>query len=197
MTWSKPLIMLLIVTVLGGACATTVDVGNGVRRQGDNIFIYEGPEIEAVVGTYQADRALGENWLVLTIQLRATPGVGVVTVERSAISARTPDGRFLELLSQDDFRASYGEIRSRARRAELSAPTKDPWDRGISRCDRWLFAAPTDGFATDELHLDSFEYCWGPLIFRVPRGIQPGRWHLVVELEESTADIPFEVEVQN
>jgi len=195
MTQSKTLMMLLIVALLGGACTTSVEVADGVRQRGDNIFIYEGPEIEAVVGTYQADRSLGENWLVLTIQLRATPGVGVVTVERSAISARTPDGRHLALLSQDDFRTNYGEIRSRARRAELSAPTNDPWDRGISRCDRWLFAAPTAGFSTDELHLDSFEYCWGPLIFHAPRGIQPGRWHLIVELEESTADIPFEVEV--
>lgn len=186
---------LLSAVLVGGACTTGVEVADGVLQRGDNIFIYEGPEIEAVVGTYQADRALGEEWMVLTIQLRAAPGVGVVSFERSAISLRTPDGRHLPLLSREDFRSNYGEIRSGARRAELAAPTHDSWDRGISRCDRWLFVAPTDGFATDELHLDSFEYCWGPLVFRVPRGIQPGRWRLVVELEESTADIPFEVQV--
>jgi len=37
--------------------------------------------------------------------------------------------------------------------------------------------------------------CWGPLVFQVPGGVQPGRWRLVIELEESTADIPFELEV--
>ncbi len=195
MNRSRLAAVLFSVVLLGGACTTGVEVGNGVLQHGDNIFIYEGPEIEAVVGTYQADRALGEEWMVLTLQLRATPGVGVVSVERSAISLRTPDGRHSPLLSRDDFRANYGEIRSGARRAELAAPTRDPWDRGITRCDRWLFAPPMEGFATDELHLDSFEYCWGPLVFKVPRGIQPGRWRLVIELQESTADIPFEVQV--
>ncbi len=51
------------------------------------------------------------------------------------------------------------------------------------------------GFAQDEIAINPFEECWGPLVFNVTGGVQPGRWRLVIELEESTADIPFHLEV--
>jgi len=185
---------IILLAVATGGCTTSVNVADGVRQSGTGLFIYEGPEVEAVVRTDQANRDLGEDWLLLALQIRATSGVGVVNIERSAISVRTPDGRRLPLISQDDFRKNYNELHARARRAQLSAPPKAPWDNGLRRCDRWLFVAPTEGFATDKLHLDSFEYCYGPLVFSVPGGIQPGRWRLIIELEESRVDIPFEVE---
>jgi hypothetical protein len=31
----------------------------------------------------------------------------------------------------------------------------------------------------------------------VPGGVQPGRWRLVIELEESRADIPFIIEIED
>jgi len=185
---------IVLVALATGGCTTSVDVADGVRQTGDDLFIYEGPEVEAVVRTSQADRDLGEDWLLLAIQIRATPGVGIVAIERTAIAVRTPDGRRLPLISQEEFRKKYSELHARTRRAQLSAPPKAPWENGLRRCDRWLFVAPTDGFATDELHLDSFEYCYGPLVFMVPGGIQPGRWRLIIELEESRVDIPFEIE---
>jgi hypothetical protein len=185
--------VILFALAIGG-CTASVDIADGLRQSGDDLFLYEGPEIEAVVRTGQADRDLGENWLLLALQIRATPGVGIVTIDRSAISVRMPDGRQLPLISQEEFRKNYGDLHARARRAQLSAPPKAPWDNGLRRCDRWLFVAPAEGFATDELHLDSFEYCYGPLVFMVPGGIQPGRWRLIIELEESRLDIPFEVE---
>ena len=43
--------------------------------------------------------------------------------------------------------------------------------------------------------LSTFEERWGPLVFHVSGGIQPGRWRLVIELEESAPDIPFELEL--
>lgn len=32
------------------------------------------------------------------------------------------------------------------------------------------------------------------MVFAVPNGVQPGRWRLIIDLEESRADIPFELE---
>jgi hypothetical protein len=52
------------------------------------------------------------------------------------------------------------------------------------------------GFAQDEIAISTFEECWGPLVFKVTGGVQPGRWRLVIELEESTADIPFELTLE-
>ena len=191
--WFAPTILLLALTVV--ACSTTVDVAPGVRQRGEGVFIYQGPEVEAIVRTHQAERDLAQEWLVLALQIRATSGVGIVSIERSAISVRTPDGRRLPLISQDDFRTHYGEFYVSVRRALLATPPEAPWDRSLRRCDSWFLVPPTTGFATDEVFLDSFEYCFGPLVFRVSGGIQPGRWRLVIDLEESRVDVPFEVEV--
>ena len=176
------------------ACATTVDVTEGVRRRGDHLFLYDGPELIATIGTHQSSTALGENWLVLGAQLRAASQTGVQTVSRDAISVRTPDGRRLPLISQREFLESFREFHARVRRAEFNIPATLTYEQDYRFCDRWFFAEIGEGFAVEELHVSSFEVCSGPLVFHVPRGVQPGRWRLVIELEESTADIPFEVD---
>lgn len=179
------------------ACTSTVDLGGGVSRRGDHVFYYDGPEMLATVGTHQADSALGEDWLILAAHFRAASRTGLLTIPRDSVALRTPDGRRLPLLTQKEFIAAFGKIRFRLRQTQFSTPSSrtypgDP--ENIRVCDRWFFAEPTSGFATDELRVTSFELCSGPLVFRVPGGIQPGRWHLLIDLEESTADIPFEVD---
>jgi hypothetical protein len=47
----------------------------------------------------------------------------------------------------------------------------------------------------DEIPINSAQICSGPLAFKVPGGIQPGRWRLIIELQESRADIPFTLEL--
>jgi hypothetical protein len=185
---------VLVLTLTG--CTTAVDIGNGVSRHGDHVYYYDGPEMLATVGTHQADSALGEEWLILAAHFRAASRTGILTIPRDSVALRTPDGRRLPLLTQKQFIAVYGKIRFRLRQAQYSTPSSrtypgDP--EAIRVCDRWFFAEPTAGFTTDELRVNSFELCSGPLVFSVPGGIQPGRWRLLIDLEESTADIPFEV----
>lgn len=188
-------ICAVVLLLAVSSCSTAVDMGGGVSRRGDHLFFSKGPELDATVSTYLVDQALGEKWIVLAASFKATGGV--LTIHRDAVALRTPDGRLLPLLSQEEFRAVYGEIRFRVRRTQLSAASSrayagDP--ESIRVCDRWFFAEPAAGFATDEVRVTNFDICSGPLVFSVPGGIQPGRWRLVIDLEESTADIPFEVD---
>ena len=104
--------------------------------------------------------------------------------------------------------------------AEVGEKVHHVYDPRLTRIDDELFvvcAADTDadcrlltarvhgdferfelvGFGRDEMPISSFQVCAGPLVFRVPGGIQPGRWRLVIELEESKADIPFEIEIED
>jgi len=50
-----------------------------------------------------------------------------------------------------------------------------------------------EGLASDEVPVNTFQLCSGPLVFRVPGGVQPGRWHLVIELKKNRVDVPFEL----
>jgi hypothetical protein len=178
-----------------GACTTDVDLGNGIRQRGDHLFFYDGPELEATLGTHETTRSLGENWLVLEAFFRAASGAGTLEIDRKSISVMTPDGHRLPLVTQAEYRAAYPQIYTRVRRAEFSAPASRTPTTPMQTCDRWFFAEIGEGFATDELYVGSFMVCSGPLVFFVPQGVQPGRWRLVIDLEESRVDVPFEVAV--
>ncbi len=194
MTAARTRVALGAFLVLAG-CSTTVDVAEGVRQRGDFLLLYDGPELVASIGTHETGNALGEEWLVLAAQFRAASRSGVQTIPRNAVFVRSPDGRRLPLIDQEAFLEAFGEIHTRVRRAEFNSPATRTFEEDYRFCDRWFFAELGRGFAVEELHLNSFEVCSGPLVFRVSGGVQPGRWRLVIELEESVADIPFEVVV--
>jgi hypothetical protein len=73
-------------------------------------------------------------------------------------------------------------------------PVLARYDTSRMPCDRWFLADPFAGFAYDQVYVNTFQVCSGPLVFRDPGGVQPGRWRLLIELEESTIDLPFELE---
>ena len=195
MTGLRAALSAIAVALALTGCTTDVDLGNGVTQRSDHLFFYDGPEVEATLGTHETTRSLGENWLVLGIWLRATSQGGTLTIDRGAVSAVTPDGHRLPLISQEEFRSAYSQIHTRVRRAEFSSPSARSPTAPLQICDRWFFAEIGEGFPTDELYLTSFMQCSGPLVFATPQGVQPGRWRLVIELEESAVDIPFEVAV--
>ena len=194
----KTLYALLLAALVGAtACATGGNTDyDGVRQTGRYSVSYEGPEIEATVLFHGVDREMGGGWLVVVAQLRGSPRSGVVTIHRDDISLRTPDGRRLPLVDQKEFRAAYREIHSRVRRLVSSSEPLQTYASDLRRCDRWFLTQPGEGFAQDELGISTFEVCWGPLVFEVPGGVQPGRWRLIIDLEESRVDIPFELEVE-
>ncbi len=189
-------LMLGLLTIVISTCST----GSGsakasVRETGRYSVAYEGPELYATVRFYRAERDLGEQWLILVAHLRGTHSGGITVVHRNDISVRTPDGRRLPLITQAEFREVYREIHSRVRRAVSSSAPLSAYSGDPRLCDRWFLEEPVGGFAQDEIAISTFEECWGPLVFKVTGGVQRGRWRLVIELEESTADIPFNLEV--
>ncbi len=190
-------LMLGCLTAIIGACSTgSAAVDEGTRELSRYSVLYKGPELEAVVRTWQAQRDIAEKWLILVVHLRGAHSSGITEIHRKDISVRTPDGRRLPVITQTEFREVYVEIHSRVRRAMSSSAPLSTYRRDIRPCDRWFLVEPMDGFAQDEIAINTFEECWGPLVFSVPGGVQPGRWRLVIELEESRADIPFELELE-
>lgn len=182
-----------VVLVLAGCVSSPAPDPDqpGVVDRGRSWVLYRGPELVATVGFNDARRHLGDPWLILAAELSGAHGNP--TVFREAISVRTPDGRQLPLISQDGFRAGYGAHRMRIERALADLPRLLRFDDLQRPCDRWFLAGPFESFAFDRVYLNPFAACTGPLVFEVPGGLQPGRWRLLVELEESRADIPFEL----
>ena len=189
--------VIVAASIVSIVCVTfDVCAQEGVRPLKRWGVAYEGPEVEAAVRFYQAQRDIGEPWMVLVVHIVGSTRSGLVTIDRSAFTLITPDGRRLPMMSQKEFREVYGRIQTRVRRAVESAPPFRAYRGTVRRCSRWFLAAPGRGFGVDELYVSNFEECSGPLVFAVPNGIQPGRWRLIIDLEESRADIPFELEAE-
>ena len=188
---------LFLALLLCSACATSSGPGTtepGTREVSRYAVIHEGPELAVALGFYEATRSIGDEWLIIAVELTASAGGGRVIVNHSNISVISPDGRRLALVSQEEFRENYGALRVAAERALRSLPILGRYDHSEMPCDRWFLQGPFGGFAYDEISVNTFQLCSGPLVFKVVGGIQPGRWRLVIELEESRVDIPFELE---
>jgi hypothetical protein len=188
---------MAMILILCTGCVSSSGPGitePGIREVSRYAVIHEGPELAVALGFYQATRSLGEEWLIVAVELTAASGGGRAIVNRRDISAITPDGRRLALVSQEEFRENFGAVRIAVDRALRSLPILGRYDQSEMPCDRWFLADPFGGFAYDEIPVNTFQLCSGPLVFKVVGGIQPGRWRLVIELEESRVDIPFELE---
>jgi len=193
----KRLPPLLMALLLIAGCATSSGPGTtepGTREVSRYAVIHEGPELAVALGFYQATRSIGDEWLIVAVELTASAGSGRSIVNHSDISMIAPDGRRIALVSQEEFREDYGVVRIAVERALRSLPILGRYDRSQMPCDRWFLVGPFGGFAYEEVPVNTFQLCSGPLVFKVIGGVQPGRWRLVIELEESRVDIPFELE---
>jgi len=191
-------LLLGLLLIIGCATASEPSASDpGTREIHRNAVLHEGPELVAVVAYLQGKNSLAEERLILAVELTSPRGSGPNVVSRGDISMRSPEGRRLALISQDDFRRNFPRIRIPDERTLAFLPLLFRYQPSRLPCDRWFLVAPPGNIAFDEISINSSQTCSGPLVFNVPGGVQPGRWRLVIELEESRADIPFVIEAEN
>jgi hypothetical protein len=187
---------MLALLVLTG-CATSSGPGitePDTREVSRYAVVHEGPELTVALGFHNATRSIGDEWLIVAVEFTAAAGGERTIVDHSDILVITPDGRRLALVSQEEFRENYAGFRVALERSLRSLPILGRYDRSQMPCDRWFLVGPFGGFAYEEVPVNTFQLCSGPLVFKVVGGIQPGRWRLIIELQESRVDIPFELE---
>lgn len=187
----------LLLTFGCASSPTSTDNESGTRQIHRNAVLYEGSEMVAAIGFSTSKGTFGEPWLVLSAEIMATRGSGPAFVRRSDITARTPDGRRLTLITQEEFLANGPRLKIPLNRVLSHLPLLYRYQTSDVPCDEWFLTDPRRSIALDQVPLNSFQACSGPLVFRVPGGVQPGRWRIVFELEESQPDIPFVLELEN
>jgi len=70
----------------------------------------------------------------------------------------------------------------------------DYWPPRKQKCAIRFFVAPGSGVSFDEFTVNDFRVCEGRFFFRIPGGVQPGRYVLTIELEESEIRVPIPLE---
>ena len=163
----------------------------GARQRGPTFVTYEGRSLDASISTRHTLRHLGDRWLVLEARLISRSGT--LEIRRQDISVRDPAGHRLPMISIQEFRASYPEFRSAFTEPQLSG--RNFWEEPVPlpECG-WFFIHPSRGLSRDVIYIHPQSDCYGPLVFQVPSGVQPGRWVVMVDLEEENIRIPFLLE---
>lgn len=184
--------LVMLPVLLGLACSSSSNsTPMGAQDKGPNFVSYDGRSLDVGVNTRYATRNLGERWLVLQTSLVSRSGS--IELNRKDISVRDPNGNRLPLISREEFRLSYPQFRSAFLDSELIGG--DPWgDIGRLIPCGWFFVDPSNGLSQDAIYVNSQRGCFGPLVFQVPGGVQPGRWVLMIDLEEEDVRIPFQLQ---
>jgi hypothetical protein len=162
-----------------------------IKEHGKYVVEYRGPELTLEITHRWADSSLGDEWMVLGLTMTGSGGSqGRVDLEN--ISMRTPGGYTLIPITREEFRHNFQMLRSAIRRSDAWNAPAETFGGARQPCTRWFYAPPGDlGHKT--LYMNPAQICFGPMVFQVPGGIQPGRYVFIVKLEESDVRVPFTI----
>ncbi len=176
---------------LSSGCTTATPTDTpGVDQVGEHLLRFRGPDVETVVGFRHAAANLGAEWLMLEVAVSSPPGESA-KIERSKIFVRTPKGDQIPLASQEEFGKAYGGLQSFLRQADIVRDPMDYFPPSREQCAVDFFAAPGSRVVYDQVSVNDRRACEGRLFFKIPGGVQSGRWVLGVDLEETTIRVPF------
>jgi len=162
---------------------------------GQNVTRYRGPELEVEVNKWWAETHIGDELMVLRVAFAA--GTTSSPVKMDNIRVRTPDGREIPPMDQAALHKIYfGKLRMELIQANAWSPPSSRFMGTRQLCAAWFVTPPDNPQPrSNSIHPSRSQVCYGPLLFEVPTGVQPGRWVLVIDLEESQARVPFELEL--
>jgi hypothetical protein len=146
------------------------------------------------LGYQMAQRAVGEEWLMLEVGVTMRSPAKDYTLKREHFSIKTPDGTVIPLASQQDY-AKAGHLSALNKRAQVVRDPINYFPVDVSRgCPLAFFADPgRRGLAYDQVELSTNRGCVGRLYFHVPGGIKVGQHWLNVNFGESEVQVPFRI----
>jgi hypothetical protein len=148
------------------------------------------------LGYQMAQRAVGEEWLMLEVGLTMRSPSKDYELKREHLTLKTPDGTMIPLASQSDF-AKAGYLTALQNRAKVIRDSINYFPNDVTRpCSLSFFANVDRGarvLAFDQVELSSSRACVGRLYFHVPGGIKTGQHWLIVNFGESEVQVPFRI----
>ncbi len=183
---------LVVAAVVGfvGCSSTTTTEDPGIDRVGKYIVMNKGSQAEVAIGYRYAQRSLGSEWLVLEVAMTSPPNQTAV-MRREKISVTTPGGETVLLATQREFNEAYGTLQSMLQAADVARDPMNYWPPRKSICEIRFFREPGTSVSFDEVTVNDFRACEGRFLFDIPGGVQPGRYVLTMDLDESTVVIPI------
>jgi hypothetical protein len=195
-------VMAVLVAAASIACSSSGSTSSSSNNREDdliehaqNITRYRGVELEVEVNYWWAETHIADELMVLRVAIAA--GETSSPVKLDNIRLRTPEGRDIPPMDQAGLHKIYfGKLRMELIQANAWSPPSSRFMGTRQLCAAW-FLTPPDAPQprSNSIHPSRSQVCYGPLLFEVQGGVQPGRWVLIIDLEESRATVPFELEL--
>ena len=148
------------------------------------------------LGYEMAQRAIGEDWLMLEVGLTMRSPAKDYKLKREHFTLKTPDGATIALASQSDY-AGAGYLSALNNRAKVVRDSINYFPVDVTRpCSLAFFTNPSQqrrAIAFDEVELSTTRGCVGRLYFHVPGGIKVGQHWLNVTFSQGEVQVPFRI----
>jgi len=162
-----------------------------IEQHGKYVVEYRNADLTLEISHRWADRSLGNEWMVLGLTLSGRGGpTGRIDLDN--ITLRIPGGHTLSPITRDEFRHNFQSLRSAIRSSNAWNLPSDAIGGARQTCERWFYAPPGE-LSHETLYVSPSRVCFGPMVFQVPGGIQPGRYVFIIDLEESDVRVPFTI----
>ena len=146
-----------------------------------------------VAAYYYSQRNHESRWLLIEAGVSTT---ATNTIERGAISLRTPEGREVPLATQRRVGEDVGRIEQLLQNAQVLSHNVASYFVQRDRVEPMsLFTLPFGPVVHDSFVVDRNRVAVGPLFFESPTGAwEKGTYALIVRHEKGTAELPIHLE---
>jgi len=152
----------------------------------------KGPGIEVVLGYQFADREVGEEWMLLGLAMTGATRKNV-TITKDGIHLMAPDGSTIPLPEDQEVIAARSTLRRLASQALRIGFPLDYFRAGRHRCITGYGNQPMIATMFQSVEVNNSRVCYGFFVFKIPGGIAPGAWTLVLQADGVTYNLPFQV----
>ena len=163
------------------------------RNVGRAAVEYRDADAHIVAAYYYSQRNHESRWLMIEAGVSTTESI---TIERSAIALRTPEGREIPLATQRRVGEDVARIEQLLQNARVLSHNVASYFTQRDRIENMdLFTLPFGPVVHDSFVIDRNRVAVGPLFFESPTGAwEKGTYALIVRHSKGTAALPIHLE---
>lgn len=181
------------VIMAAGSAFAQEEFSSANRQRGRAAVEFRDSNTHVVAAYYYSQRNHDSRWLLIEAGVSATDSV---TISRSDVMLRTPQGREIPLATQRRIGEDVNRIEQLLQNAGVLSHNVASYFTQRDRTERMrLFTLPFGGVVHDSFVVDRHHVAVGPLFFESPTGAwERGTYALVVRHEKGTAELPIHLE---
>ena len=162
--------------------------------QGQYVRMAYNNEGFATLGYRAVQQSVGGDWILLRVGITVRKDVPNYELKREHLTVKLPNGTTVPLATQKEFMEAGG-VRAVVLRDQKIHDSINYFPNEVSdACAIKFFNDPGQrGLAYDQVELSDNRGCVGRLFFKVPGGIVPGQYWLLIQFAKSHIEVPFRV----